>query len=234
MEKINTTYTVFLSKKNLELMEKDQDVKIITFKECLYVADPYYIVEFQLVGDAIEENDPEIILNSLGGLALHEDGSNYFFILENDLNELSNCFCWEGSGDVLMSELLTAPDKKLLLYKKQKEQNLDGDILLNVGSSDSQIWRPIQNAEEEIFTDKSYQYRFNGMTGKTVDIWWPFLIKEQGGFSFIIQKDDEEDEDEEDTYPIVPVRQPDPFNTDDDDYFWDPEDYGYNRHHWGF
>ena len=92
METMKSNYTVFLSDKNFKEMEKDDDYLILASKECAYTQEPYVIAEFQILTEDPEDYDPEVILNALGGLALHEDGSNCFCMLETDIPELENSF----------------------------------------------------------------------------------------------------------------------------------------------
>ena len=231
MEKTN--YTVFLSKDNFKKMEQDDDYIILASKECLYTADPYYVVEFQVVGEDPEDHDPEIILNGLGALAFHEDGSNAFLILESDITELEQSFSWEGSCEILMSELLTVSDKVLLLKKKQEANQGEGPIWINVGNKDSVIWRPIENASQEIFEDKSNQYKFGQISNPSVDIWWPFIFKDECGYYVVIQKDDLDDEEEGEQVAFPLAHRINPYDKDYDDFFQDPEDYGYMRRYGG-
>ena len=230
METMKSNYTVFLSDKNFKEMEKDDDYLVLASKECAYTQDPYVVVEFQILTEDPEDYDPEGILNALGGLALHEDGSNCFCMLETDIPELENSFGWDGAADILMAELLTVSDKLLLLQKKQKSKAGNGPIWLNVGTRENAIWRPIENASQELFEDKTFHYRFGDISYPTVEIWWPFLLKDIGGFYWAIKGDEpvpEEYEQEKFLFPLI--KHPNPFNHEDDDLFQDPEDYNYMR-----
>ena len=63
--------------------------------------------------------EPETILNSLGGLVYHEAATNGFLMLEEDVAEVANIYCWEGGGSALMGDMLTIVDKATLLAMKK-------------------------------------------------------------------------------------------------------------------
>ena len=68
-------------------------------------------------------------------------------------------------------------------------------------------------------------YKF-GETENTVDIWWPFLLEEVGGFHFVVQSEEDEDIP---VYPLANPYQPNPWNPDDDDFFSEYEDYNWTH-----
>lgn len=229
METTKSTYTVFLSKANFDLLKKDTDYTIIRSKQCAFIPKVvYYIAEIQVNSESPEDLEPENILDGVGALALHEDGSNCFLVLESDLTELETLFDWDGAASMLMSELLTAEDKVNLLYQDTKHYSEGDKVWLNVGTRESAIWRLIENATDHMFLDTTFQYRFGDINSHNAEIWWPILLDSVGGFYFVIQKETPEEEEEEKfLFPVV--RQPNPYDPKDNAYFLDPEDYNYNR-----
>ena len=107
-----TTYTMFVNTDNIKDIETLEEYLILAQKPCLYSNGKYSVIAFTVLDQTPECYDPETILEVMGGLVLHEDGSNCFLMLEDDIDEVNEVFCWDSAGSILMGELLSADDKK--------------------------------------------------------------------------------------------------------------------------
>ena len=225
MEDFNTNFTMFVNTDNIKDIETLDEYIILAQKPCLYANGKYSIIEFSVLDESPECYDPETMLEVMGGLVVHEDGSNCFMALERDLAEVSKIFCWDNAASILMGEMLTGGDRLLLLEKKQIKEGLTGDIQINVSSREKPEWKTVTKAIKDVFEDNGSIYKF-GETENTVDIWWPFLLEEVGGFHFVVQSDEDEDIP---VYPLANPYQPNPWNPDDDDFFSEYEDYNWTH-----
>lgn len=230
MNDMMTHYTAFIKTTFLEELKELEDYVILTSKPCIYTNDEYTVIEFISLGENAEDYDPEKILKDMKALVLHEEGSNSFLILEEDLIEIEELFNWDSGGSVLMSELLTTEDKKIILLKKQRKEKITGQIKMNIGSKEKPEWKLINEIPKQLFGDLGCAYKFSENL-EPVDIWWPFLMGEIGGFNFIIQKIaetkdfDKKPKHDSSLYPIIKHQ----------DSFWDdyddPYDY-YEEYDW--
>ena len=222
-----TCFTMFVHTDNIKDIETLDEYLILTQKPCVYADNKYYIIVFTVLDETPECYDPETMLEVMGGLVVHEDGSNCFLALESDIPEIEKIFGWDGGGHILMGELLTANDKMILLNKKQKKEGYAGDIKINLGSRQDPSWFSLNRQNNGLFEDKSTTFQL-GNNAPVVDVWWPFLVSDDGGFNFVIQTLPS-DEPKKTTYPLANTH-PNPFNPDDDDYFMDYDDYNYRRY----
>ena len=226
-----TTYTMFVNTDNIKDIETLEEYMILAQKPCSYSNGKYSIIVFIVLDQAPECYDPETILEVMGGLVLHEDGSNCFLMLEDDIDEVNEVFCWDGAGSILMGELLSVDDKKMLLEKKQKKEGYTGEIMINLGSREEPKWANLKSKANTMFEDISTVYQL-GDKAPTTDIWWPFLIEEDGGFNFVIQSSTN-DEPKQLQYPITKIH-PNPWDPDDEDYFDDYDNcYWMNKYYGG-
>lgn len=211
-------FTMILSKNNLDKIETvySDEYSIIAKKECAYSKENYMIIEFVVLDDGAYSDDLEVLLNDMGGLAIHQEGTNSFCILQEDLDELAEIFSWANSGNVLMGELLSIDDRKALLEFKQKLLGIKGDILIDLGTNDKCNYVNINNNAKDLF---NFEGRISFDSGTNIEtIWWPFLLEEKGGFNFVIKKEDD-DNDEEPS-----ILESYPWDDGYNDYYYD---YGY-------
>lgn len=211
-----TNFTMLVNTDYIKDIEELEEYLVLTQKPCLYSNSSYSIIYFTVLDETPECNDPETILEVMGGLVLHEEGSHCFLMLETDLKEVEDIFSWEGAAGILMGEMLTAEDKKTLLKQKQKKGGYTGDILINLGTRAEPQWQQLSCRSNVMFTDEKNLYQL-GDNAPCAEVWWPYLLEESGGFNFVIKK--EEDEEEEVLPPAKVV--PDPFDSDYDDFFDD-------------
>lgn len=225
-----TTYTMFVNTDNIKDIETLEEYLVLAQKPCMYSNGKYSVIAFTVLDQTPECYDPETILEVMGGLVLHEDGSNCFLMLEDDIDEINEIFCWDGAGGILMGELLSADDKKTLLEKKQKKEGYTGDIMINLGTRDEPQWTNLSCRANVMFEDVSTVYQL-GDKAPVTDIWWPFLIEEDGGFNFVIQNSPS-DEPQQLQYPLAKTH-PNPWDPDDDDFFNYYDDYEWMHMHHG-
>lgn len=210
--------TMLMSKKNYAKMKDwEEDYLPLGTRNCLY-SDEYLIVEYSIISETPGDADIEVMLNTLGGLAYHEDGSNAICILEDDIKELSLIYSWDSAIENLMGEMLTAEERCMFLINKTRELNRDPNTLMIDISPDPKTpnWIPLDNNWNKMFTDNDGRIKF-GENGAEEYIWWPTLLEDKG-FYIIIQGDGEEEDDD------IPVKtHPNPWDDDDDAYFsyWD-------------
>ena len=226
-----TTYTMFVNTDNIKDIETLEEYLILAQKPCMYSNGKYSVIAFTVLDQTPECYDPETILEVMGGLVLHEDGSNCFLMLEDDLGEIGEVFCWDSAGSILMGELFSADDKKVLLEKKQKKEGYEGDIMINLGSRQEPQWTNLSCRANAMFEDVSTVYQL-GDKAPVTDIWWPFLIEEEGGFNFVIQNTEAEEEPKQLQYPLTKTH-PNPWDPDDDDFFNDYDDCNWMHMHHG-
>ena len=182
-------FTILLSTENLTSLQNDKDscYKVLMTKDCYYCGiGEYKIAEISLLDDDEDTYDFETILNVTGSLLLHEDGSNCFCILEEDLPRLTDLFDWSGSGEILMGEMLSVEEKIILL--KEKAENKP--IYINTGNKDHPVWEPLAPGKfvaiETLFASSGDNIKFG--VDEIESIWWPHLIEDKG-YSYIIQKE---------------------------------------------
>lgn len=225
------TYTMFVHTDNIKDIETLDEYLVLAQKPCMYSNDKYSVIVFTVMDESPECYDPETMLEVMGGLVLHEDGSNCFLMLEDDIDEIGGIFCWDGAGSILMGELLTADDKKILLEKKQAKEGYEGAILINMGSREEPQWSNLELRNTALFEDTSSIFKL-GDKAPVTDIWWPFLLEDDGGFNFVVQNSPN-GEPEQTKYPLTTVH-PNPWDPDDDDFFNDYDDYNWmHMHHAG-
>lgn len=224
-------YTLFVNTDYIKDIEALDEYLVLAQKPCFYANGHYSVIVFTILDETAEAYDPETILEVMGGLALHEDGSNCFLVMENDIEELADIFCWDSAAHILMGEMLTPDDKRVLLEKKQKQSDFSGEIMINLGSKEEPKWESLDKNNTAVFTDESTVYKL-GDNAISTDIWWPFLIEENGGFNIVVQKK-VDDEPEQVQYPLAKTH-PNPWDPEDDDFF---NDYDYpdwmHMHHGG-
>lgn len=210
-------FTMLLSDENLEKVKKtDEDLYLILAeKPCAYTTDKYSIIEFLVLSDDPEDLDLEVLLNSMGGLIIHEDCTHCFCMIEDDIDELGRIFCWDNAGTMVMGELLSAGDKTILLKKKQTSLKLKGDIKIDIGSKDKEEYISIENHAKELFNFEGKVIFGEGQ--KSEGIWWPFLLEQEGGFSIVVQRKAEEEEKEKTTNSD---KTPSPWDKDDDSGYY--------------
>lgn len=225
-----TTYTMFVNTDNIKDIETLEEYLILAQKPCMYSNGKYSVIAFSVLDQTPECYDPETILEVMGGLVLHEDGSNCFLMLEDDIDEVNAVFCWDGAGGILMGELLSADDKRILLEKKQKKEGYTGDIMINLGSREDPQWTNLSCRANAMFEDVSTVYQL-GDKAPVTDVWWPFLIEEDGGFNFVIQNSPS-DEPQQSQFPLAKTH-PNPWDPDDDDFFNDYDDCNWMHMHRG-
>lgn len=226
--KIHSRFTMLIPTVDLDFLQ-DPDtgdgITVVYHKPCLFDSENFTIVLIEVISNNAYDGDLEVLLNTYNGMVIHEEWSNYFCMLEDDINKIKDTFCWSGGAECLMGEMLTPEEKHNILEQAQKKMNTPGLIYGKKSGSDSS-WENLQLKKEELFNDVYQKIRYGNM-GDGEIIWWPTLIEEYMNFSFLIQSDDVDDEDEDDNpsrkpaYPNIPSP-------------WDDEDnYYYHDYEWG-
>ena len=206
--------TMLMSKENYKKMgDWAEDYMPLGTRECMY-DDKYLIVEYTILSETPGDADIEVMLNTLGGLAYHEDGSNAVCILDSDIKELSLIYSWDGAIENLMGEMLTAEERCLFLIQKTRELNRDvNTLLIDVADSVKEsVWVPLEGNWAKMFTDNDGKVKF-GENGAEEYIWWPSILEDKG-FYIVIQG---EEDDEEEAAPST--THPNPWDDDDDSYY---------------
>lgn len=197
-------FTLLISNSNLAALKEDDPDYMVLASKPLWYSDEYSIAELMILSEDPTDYDPEVILNSLGGLVYHEEYTNGFLILDYDIQEVANIYCWDGAGSALMGDMLTITDKTGCLLKKcRKENPYASDIYIAIDEKKGDF-KNITEAAMAVFTDESCCYKF-GLAGKPVDIWWPYLLDEIGGYYFIIKT--KEPIAEQTQLPLLPAPQ---------------------------
>ncbi len=193
-------FTLLISKDNFDKIEENDNIVTLASKEIWY-SDEYLVAELMIQGKH-EDLEPEHILNSLGGLVFHEDGTNGFLMLETDITETTGIYAWEGAMGVLMGDMLTVGDKATLLMKKRDFLKITSPDIYICVNSDTKEFKLIKDAVMDVFADTSSTYRF-GLTGSPTEVWWQHLLGDVGGYYFIIQR--EKPEEKPEATPLLPA-----------------------------
>ena len=226
-----TTYTLFVNNNNIKDIEALDEYLILAQKPCLYSNNKYSVIAFSVLDQSPECYDPETILEVMGGLVLHEDGSHCFLMMESDIPELEKIFSWDSAASIVMGEMLSAGDKQLLLEKKQKKEGYEGNIMINLGTREDPQWSSLSCHANAMFEDTSTLYQL-GDKAPVTDVWWPFLVEEEGGFNFVIKNTEPQEEQEQLQLPL-PKTHPNPWDPNDNDFFDDYDDYDWLHMHRG-
>lgn len=181
-----THFTILISNANLAALKDDDPDYLVLASKPIWYSDEYSVAEIMILSEDPSDYDPEIILNTLGGLVYHEDATYGFLMLEDDADEVAGIYCWDNAASVLMGDLLTIGDKTACLMRKRQEvAPYATDVYVAVDEKKDE-YKNIKEAAMVVFSDESCAYRF-GITGPKTDIWWPCLLDEEGGYYFIIK-----------------------------------------------
>lgn len=220
--------TMLMSKENYAKIDDwAEDYMPLGTRECLY-DNKYLIVEYAILSETPGDADIEVMLNTLGGLAYHEDGSNAICILEDDIPELSRIYTWDRSIENLMGEMLTAEERCMFLINKTRELKRDPEtLLIDVSDSNKEsVWIPLKDNWSKMFTDNDGRVKF-GENGAEEYIWWPNMLEDKG--FYVVIQGTEDDEDASDAAPST--QHPNPWD-DDDDYYYSYYDDPYFDRPW--
>ena len=210
--KIHSRFTMLIPAEDLDFLQDldaEDGTTVVYHKPCLFDNESFTVVLIEVISNNVYDGDLEVLLNTYNGIVIHEEWSNCFCMLEDDIDKIEDTFGWNGGAECLMGDMLTPEEKLSILERAQKKVNA------------------LQLKKEELFNDAYQKIRY-GNIGDGEIVWWPNLIREFMNFSFLIQSDDLDDEDEEDTpstrkpvYPDIPSP-------------WEDEDnYYYHSYEWG-
>ena len=222
-------YTILIPREDIkDYIETDIDdsMKLIYHKPCYYNEAEWGVIEIEVTPSSVYDTDLEVLLNTYRGYAIHEEWSNCFCMLEEDIDDLGQTFYWQGAGQSLMSELMTPDEQLYLLSLKQNKLNIPG--LIYGQKAKETNWENLQEKKDELFRNEYAKIRF-GNIGEGEVIWWPNLIEEFTNFSFLIQTDDIDDDDDEEEEQKAPVQPniPSPWDDEDDYYYREAYDWGW-------
>lgn len=212
MENLNH-YTAIIYKDYLGDAKKEKEYyKVLYDRPCFYCKD-YNIIEFELTQEA-KDMDLEVMLDTVGALVIHEEFTNGFCLMENDIKELEELFCWESSGTSLMAELLSRAEKINLLKKQSEKDNNTLDIYYKTNPLNNKSeWISLAADKGEIFLQDVYYISY-GLSGKPQSIWIPHLMEEYSNYFFVVLKE----EVEEDEYDIFNTPYFTTGGTEDEEY----------------
>lgn len=226
--KIHSRFTMLIPTEDLDFLQDldaEDGTSVVYHKPCLYDNENFTVVLIEVVSDNVYDGDLEVLLNTYNGIVIHEEWSNCFCMLEDDIDKIKDTFGWNGGAECLMGDMLTPEEKLSILERAQKKLNTPG-LIYGKESGSKSSWENLQLKKEELFNDAYQKIRYGNM-GEGEIVWWPNLIREYMNFSFLIQSDDldDEDEDEDDTpsrkpvYPNIPT----PWEDEDNYYYHDYE-----------
>lgn len=189
-------WVILLSKYDADNFD-ETDFHIVS-KDISTYSDEYC---FLLIESLIEDSDyrPDDILCLTGALAVHEEWSNAIIVPSREVEDIySDLYPWEGSGNVLIGDMLTDLEKMnyllLYLYTEHKELIEIKNIQVKKGKDDDYI--PLDENTTLLFGDKLYgaKYKENDIV-----FWWPILLEESGLYIIVLDEDLDEDDEDEDT-----------------------------------
>ena len=225
-------FTLLISNANLQALKEDDPDYLVLASKPIWYSEEYSVAEIMILSEDPTDYDPEVILNSLGGLVYHEGATNGFLMLEEDVAEVAEIYCWEGGGSALMGDMLTIVDKAALLAMKRQEVAPYATDIYIATDEKKTDFKNIKEASSAVFCDDTCCYRF-GITGSPVDIWWPHLLEEKSEPYFIVRN--KEPQPVQEQLPLLPSPQnrllpPGKYyNLDDYDEFDDDVAYDYWR-----
>ena len=214
MNELSTHFTILLSKENYEKTKEEyKDIYLIlATKPCNYSQEDYLIIDIAPLDEDPECYELESVLNDFGGLIIHENMTQGFCILEEDIEELDRAFEWDGALGFVIGSMLTPEDKRTLLTKWAKKTGKSTNITLLLENGTT---IPFENHSTEIFTDERDKYKFGN---EEIAVWWGDVFNTVGGCQVYIQKEDEEE--------LLPsAYHPNPWDKDDDKYYGYYDDY---------
>lgn len=214
-------FSMLIRNSNLKKIQEDleEDGIVIIDEKQLGYDDEYRIITFGIQTEEPEDYDLEVLLNTMGGIAIHEVDSNCVALLESDVDEVSNIFCWGGSGDILVGELFTPEECVYLLEKFCKTINpQQKKIYVSDKDGNEAV---LEEGGSILFKGDSPKYKI-GEHGAYEMVWWPSIIEKLGSnFFYLIQNDTEDDDND--------IYSPNPWDPKDNDYFNDYDDYYYKE-----
>ena len=214
-------FSMLIRNSNLKKIQEDLEENgiVIIDKKQLGYNDEYCIITFGIQTEEPEDYDLEVLLNTMGGIAIHEVDSNCVAILESDVDEVSDIFCWAGAGDILVGELLTPEECVYLLEKFCKTINhQQKKVYVSDKDGNEAV---LEESGNILFKGDSPKYKI-GEYGTNEMVWWPNIIEKLGSNFFYLIQNETEDKDD-DTYS------PNPWDPKDNSYFNDYDDYYYYK-----
>ena len=74
-------FTLLISNANLQALKEDDPDYLVLASKPIWYSEEYSVAEIMILSEDPTDYDPEVILNSLGGLVYHEGATNGFLIL---------------------------------------------------------------------------------------------------------------------------------------------------------
>lgn len=195
MERIR--YKLLISKTNLHLLYEDKDGIAVLRVSDIYFNTAYVSVEFYILGEEKYDTDLEVVLNTYGALAIHEEESNSICILEEDVDELNGIYNVIDGGIELITDLLTDIDKNYIIEWQLKEKlklkdtlKLE-DLLIKVPGSKN--WEKYLDAVD-LFKDYDNLLLKQGEHGNEIKFQLSEVLKDSGLINCVVKQFDDSDD----------------------------------------
>lgn len=183
---LDIRYVILTKKENIEEFDFEE-FELVRKMECLFDEDYMLAVikaKDELIGYTLDD-----IMEITDAVAIHEEYTKGIITTENRFDELSDIYCWSGSGSCLLADMLTETEKLSCLLQKlyiEEKENIDiNDIGISISKENVEI--PLSNNIDKLFSNDINSIYYKGNQSY---LWWPTVIEELGFFLVVLDEDD--------------------------------------------
>lgn len=190
-------WVAILDKDDIKDLENEQSLIVVLSYPHPYNAD-FEIAILEPISDDINLTVDDI-LTMTGALAVHEEYTNAVVTHVDCLDVLSqDMYTWQGSGLVLIGDLLTKGERINFILKYYNEDNTSKVVLDNLYAQVSKDtpFLPLKDCLDKLDKDEIYKIRYE--QGVETALWWPTFLVDSGMFLVVLDDDLLEDEDYDD------------------------------------
>ena len=183
---LDIRYVILTKKENIEEFDFEE-FELVRKMECLFNEDYMLAVikaKDELIGYTLDD-----IMEITDAVAIHEEYTKGIITTENRFDELSDIYCWSGSGSCLLADMLTETEKLSCLLQKlyiEEKENIDiDDIGISISKENVEI--PLSNNIDKLFSNDINSIYYKGNQSY---LWWPTVIEELGFFLVVLDEED--------------------------------------------
>ena len=183
---LDIRYVILTKKENIEEFDFEE-FELVRKMECLFNEDYMLAVikaKDELIGYTLDD-----IMEITDAVAIHEEYTKGIITTENRFDELSDIYCWSGSGSCLLADMLTETEKLSCLLQKlyiEAKANIDiNDIGISISKENVEI--PLSNNIDKLFSNDINSIYYKGNQSY---LWWPTVIEELGFFLVVLDEED--------------------------------------------
>ena len=183
---LDIRYVILTKKENIEEFDFEE-FELVRKMECLFNEDYMLAVikaKDELIGYTLDD-----IMEITDAVAIHEEYTKGIITTENRFDELSDIYCWSGSGSCLLADMLTETERLSCLLQKlyiEEKENIDiDDIGISISKENVEI--PLSNNIDKLFSNDINSIYYKGNQSY---LWWPTVIEELGFFLVVLDEED--------------------------------------------